>query len=186
MKKLNFVMLSLALLLVCFGCERGFDDDDGERTEQNEGQGDDGDDEGNGGGENAGGGSEDDGDDSEGGISLGDEVSVSTFCNTPIYTQVWVCGYIVGDATGANGKVRYEFEPPFRYDTAILMADTPTADADTEVMSVCLTSCSNKIREELNLASHPENKGRWLRVFGFQDTYLKLPGIKHIDSHNFR
>lgn len=130
-------------------------------------------------------GTEDDGDAEDGDISLGDVVDVSTFLNTPIYAQVWVKGYIVGSATGANGKTRYDFEPPFSYDTAILMADTEDADSETEVMSVCLTSCSKKIREKLNLADHPENKGRRLAVFGFQDVYLKIYGIKKIDAYEF-
>lgn len=177
MKKLISVVFMLALLSVFHGCEKAYEEESKDRTEQpgdSNVQPDDDEDDWN-----------DDDDQDDGGISLGDEVDVATFCNTPIYTQVWVRGYIVGAATGANGKIRYEFEPPFSYDTAILMADSPTADDETEVMSVCLTSCTKVLREELNLVSHPENRGKRLRVFGFQETYLKLPGIKKIDAYDF-
>lgn len=157
-------------LSLCFACEKTYEGEDDDCTEQGGKQDNE---------------SENGNDDDGGGVSLGDVVDVSTFCNTAIYTQVWVDGYIVGAATGAGGKTRYEFEPPFSYDTAVLMADSPSADADTEIMSVCLTSCSKRIREELNLVSHPENSGKRLRVFGFQDTYLKIPGIKSIDGYDF-
>ena len=51
--------------------------------------------------------------------------------------------------------------------------------------SVCLTSCSKKIREALNLKDHPENHGKVLSVFGFREVYLNLPGIKTIDAYDF-
>lgn len=157
-------------MLACSSCEKTDSYDDEDDTEQGGWQEDD---------------PEYGGDDDDSGISLGDVVDVKTFCNTPIYTQVWVEGYIVGAATGAKGKIRYEFEAPFQYDTAILMADEPAVDEDAEFMSVCLTGCSTKLREMLNLASNPENKGKRLRVFGFQETYLKVPGIKTIDGYGF-
>lgn len=175
MKNLKLFMLLPVFLFVFGACDKPYGDEGDENIElpeENNGAEDDDDAENN--------------DDAEdGGISLGDVVDVNTFLNTPIYAQVWVKGYIVGSATGANGKTRYDFEPPFSYDTAILLADTESADSETEVMSVCLTSCSKKIREKLNLADHPENKGKRLAVFGFQDVYLKIYGIKKIDAYEF-
>ena len=118
-------------------------------------------------------------------FDIGDVVDVETFISTPIVNQIWLKGYIVGAATGANGKKRYDFEAPYDYDTAILLADTPD-EADLEhVASVCLTSCSKKIREALNLKDHPENRGKVLSVFGFREVYLNLPGIKKIDAYDF-
>lgn len=175
MKNLKLFMLLPVFLLVFGACDKPYGDEDDENIElpeENNGADDDN-------------GADDEGDAEDGGISLGDVVDVNTFLNTPIYAQVWVKGYIVGSATGANGKTRYDFEPPFSYDTAILLADTESADSETEVMSVCLTSCSKKIREKLNLADHPENKGKRLAVFGFQDVYLKIYGIKKIDAYEF-
>lgn len=131
---------------------------------------------------------EDEGDgeyDDDTGISFGDVVDVETFISKPIVDQVWVKGYIVGSATGANGKKRYDFEPPFDHDTALLLADDPATADLSHVVSVCLTSCSKKIREELNLKEHPENRGKVLSVFGFRETYLAIPGIKKIDAYEF-
>lgn len=118
-------------------------------------------------------------------FNIGDVVDVETFISTPIVNQIWLKGYIVGAATGANGKKRYDFDAPYEYDTAILLADNPD-EADLEhVASVCLTSCSKKIREALNLKDHPENRGKTLSVFGFREVYLNLPGIKKIDAYDF-
>lgn len=118
-------------------------------------------------------------------FDIGDVVDVETFISTPIVNQIWLKGYIVGAATGANGKKRYDFDAPYEYDTAILLADNPD-EADLEhVASVCLTSCSKKIREALNLKDHPENRGKTLSVFGFREVYLNLPGIKKIDAYDF-
>ena len=61
----------------------------------------------------------------------------------------------------------------------------PSADSEDEVISVCLTTCSESRRDTLNLVRHPENKGKRVAVFGVQETYLKLPGIKHIDALEF-
>lgn len=123
------------------------------------------------------------GDDDE--FKLGDIVNVNTFKNCAIYTQVWVEGYIVGAATGANQKYRYEFCPDFSFDTAILLADNIEANSIDEVISVCLTNCSKELRTKLNLRDHPENKGKRIAVFGFQDRYLKITGIKKIDAYKF-
>ncbi len=186
MKKHLFIILSLFCLLTFCSCEKPYEEENEDNTETTDKPNNDdssGDDDDSWGGDDGG---DDDDNPDDSGISLGDEVSVATFCNTPIYTQIWLKGYIVGAATGANGKMRYEFTSPFNYDTAILLADSPTADDNSEVASVCLNSCSKAIREELNLKAHPENKGKRLKVFGFQGTYLKLPGIKKIDAYEFK
>lgn len=118
-------------------------------------------------------------------FDIGDVVDVETFISTPIVNQIWLKGYIVGAATGANGKKRYDFEAPYDYDTAILLADTPDETDLEHVASVCLTSCSKKIREALNLKDHPENHGKVLSFYGFREVYLNLPGIKTIDAYDF-
>lgn len=169
------VVFSIFSLLLA-SCEKSYyvDDDPTDDTEQNENTG-------GGQGEDAG----DEGQTDEGGFTIGDYVDVETFVNNEISVQVWVSGYIVGAATGAHNSIRYDYEPPFAYDTALLLSDSPQpADGDA-VISVCLTSCSKSIREKLNLVNHPENKGRRIEIFGFRETYLKLPGVKHIDGYNF-
>lgn len=122
---------------------------------------------------------------SDDGVYADGVVDVETFINTPIVNQVWLKGYIVGSATGANGKKRYDFDAPFSYDTALLLADDPSTTDLSHVVSVCLTSCSKKIRESLNLKEHPENCGKVLSVYGFREVYLAIPGIKKIDGYEF-
>lgn len=126
-----------------------------------------------------------DDEDGGGGVYVDGIVDVKTFISESIVNQVWLKGYIVGAATGANGKKRYRFEAPYEYDTAILLADSPDETNLENVASVCLTSCSKKIRESLNLKEHPENKGKVLSVFGFREVYLGIPGVKKIDGYEF-
>lgn len=87
---------------------------------------------------------------------------------------VWVVGYIVGDC---KKNIKYaEWEPPFSYDSSILLADVSgETDAD-KVMSVQLVTASMK--NDLGLIYHPELKGKKLLVLGAKQTYLGLVGIK--------
>ena len=172
MKILRVSMFLLVAVLTLASCEKAYFDEDGEREETVEG-------------DDNGGWYDDDSPEGDGEFSIGDEVDVHTFKNNAIYTQVWVSGYIVGAATGANNRYRYEFGPEFTFDTAILLADTPEASSTDDVISVCLTGGSVNRRRKLNLKDHPENKGRRLAVFGFQDWYLGMFGIKTIDAYEF-
>lgn len=178
MNKLIAVILPLLCIFAFASCEKAefADSDDSERKEQidegDSGQADDGYE-------------SDDEEYDEGEFPVGSVVDVTTFKTHAIYTQVWVEGYIVGAATGAKNKMRYEFEPEFSYDTAILLSDNIDATSTDEAISVCLTSCSKKLRSMLNLVDHPENDGKRIAIFGFQDKYLKIMGIKHIDSYKF-
>lgn len=124
------------------------------------------------------------GDKGEGDLKVGDTVDVKTFLSAPIYVQIWVKGYIVGAGTGANGKTRYEFEAPFSYDTALLIADDASETDPAKTASICITS-KKKLREVVNLKDNPGNKGKRIAVFGFQEKYLKIPGIKAIDAYEF-
>lgn len=108
----------------------------------------------------------------------GDTLSVSQFMETENDEIVLVRGYIVGSATGAKGY-DYNFTKPFKYETALLLADEQGEDDKTKVMSIQLKSGS-ATREELNLAWNPENYGKRLTVYGMKTTYLKIPGIKEI------
>lgn len=170
MKKPGFILLLFLFSFAGISCEKFYEDGDEDRKEHEEWQNDE---------------TEKEDNEESNGFCTGDIVDVGTFCNTAIYTQVWVRGYIIGAATGANGKVEYDFESPFKYDTALLLADRPSVDEDTDVMSVCLTSCSKRIREKLNLSDHPENLYKLIKVFGFQEQYLKTAGIKKIDAYEF-
>ena len=172
MKKLRVIMLVLIAAIALGSCERAYFEEGEEPAETV-------------GGDDNGGWYDDDTPGEYGDFALGDEVDVQTFKTNAIYTQVWVKGYIVGAATGANNRNRYEFGPEFTFDTAILLADTPDASDIDEVISVCLTGGSESRRSKLNLKDHPENKGQRIAVFGFQDRYLGLFGIKAIDAYEF-
>lgn len=121
--------------------------------------------------------------DESGGSKTDGEVDVNTFITSPFKYQVWIKGYIVGCATGANQKYRYDFEPPFEFATALLLADNPNETNVSNVASVRLVNGSK--RDILNLMDNPENHGQKIRVFGYQATYLKIPGIKDIDAYEF-
>ena len=116
---------------------------------------------------------------------MGDTVDVKTFRTQPIYVQIWVKGYIVGTGTGARGNTRYDMEAPFDSDTALLIADNANEKDPQNTVSICLTNGSKSRREELNLEDNPGNKGKRIAVFGFQETYIKLPRIKKIDAWEF-
>ena len=174
MKRVFASMILCLAAFVLVSCEKAYIEEDGDKEEATTGGTED-----NGGWYN----DNDEYYDSE--FKTGDRVDVETFRTQPIYVQVWVEGYIVGAATGAHGKTRYEFGPGFTFDTAILLGGSPDADSEDEVISVCLTTCSESRRDTLNLVRHPENKGKRVAVFGVQETYLKLPGIKHIDALEF-
>lgn len=108
----------------------------------------------------------------------GDTISVSQFMETGNDKIVLVRGYIVGSATGAKGY-DYNFTKPFKYETALLLADKLGEDDKAKVISIQLKSGS-AMREELNLAQNPENYRKLLTVYGMKTTYLKIPGIKEI------
>lgn len=112
-------------------------------------------------------------------------VDVATFRRSSITYQVYVKGYIVGTATGRYNRPKFEFEAPFTYDTAILLADTKSASSTDEVITVCLTKGYGNPRAVLNLKDNPDNKGREVTIYGYKDTYLGLPGIREIDGWDF-
>ncbi len=180
MKNLRIILPAVLSAFILLSCEKAYEEDNGTEppttetengTENNEGSG--------------GGGWYDDEDDGDtGGFQIGDVVDVATFRSSYIGVQVWVKGYVVGAATGAYGTPVYQFEPPFKYSTAVLLADTPTVTDESEVISVCLTT-KKALREILNLVDNPSNLGEPIMVFGFQETYLRIPGIKTVDGYEF-
>lgn len=114
-----------------------------------------------------------------------DTVSVTVFRTVELNYSVHVRGYIVGAATGQYNKFRYDFTPPFQYDTAILLSDTPVADSKDDVISVCIRTGPGSPREKLNLVDNPGNLGRMLVVYGMQTRYIGLPGINKLDAWGF-
>ena len=185
MKSINIksIIILLSLIFVISSCEKAEDDDDNttktERPDTGNNNGNDGSDN-----DNSGSGDENEGN-NNGGFKAGDVIDVVTFCNNDLrYVQLWVRGYIVGAATGVNKKIRYDFEPPFSYDTAILISDSPNYKEGDYLMSVNLPSGTKK-RTELNLKDNEGNLGKLIEVLGLQKTYLKLPGFNPLDNYRF-
>lgn len=107
--------------------------------------------------------------------------SVTEFLTTKFSKQIWVVGYIVGDCTKKIANA--DFEPPFSQPQAILLADSPNETSIDKVITIKLPQGTK--RDTYNLQDHPENKGRRAAFFGFQETYLGVPGIKTIDAHQW-
>lgn len=177
MKRILLAILQLSVLFCTLSCEKTYLGEDREEPPEDVVEGEAGDGTGDNGGWYGEGSDVDDDV-----VYLGDTVDVGTFRSHVIYGQIWVKGYIVGAATGAYGKRRYEFGPDFNYDTAILIADDPGVVDEEETVPISLTTCSKAIRSKLNLVDNPGNKGVFIWVYGVQETYLGLPGIKHIDG----
>lgn len=118
-------------------------------------------------------------DDGYSSINSDDIISVSEFIENDLSESVYVKGYIVASCT-RNIK-NADFDAPFEGATALLLADSPDERDTDNVISIELKSGS-KMREELNLEDHPENKGKILVVFGSRTTYLGIIGMKNISS----
>lgn len=176
MKTLRILLSVLVLCALCLSCEKPYQEDEDTPVSGITGDGKpSGDNESTGGDEGTGGGD-------TGGYDIGDIVTVEEFLNNDINVQVFVDGYIVGDCTKSISNA--EFDPPFTYPQALLIADRADESSIDMVMTVSLKSGS-KWRAALNLVDHPENYRRRVRVFGFQERYLGVLGIKTIDAFNF-
>jgi len=96
--------------------------------------------------------------------------------------DVWVCGYIVGVATGTG---KFSFEAPFTKDTNIALG----LRSGTEDKSYCISVelKSGAIRDALNLEDNPELKGRQIYLRGDLVTaYYGIPGLKNISEYQFK
>lgn len=87
---------------------------------------------------------------------------------------VWVGGYIVGAC--ARSISRAEWEPPFSYDAAILLADTPGETDPEKVIAIQLHN--KELKEIFSLRRVPENYGRIACFYGMRRTYLGIWGMK--------
>lgn len=126
--------------------------------------------------------SEDEDTTSKGGLPTGSSTNIYTvrqFIEAKLPYQVFVHGYIVGDCTVSISNA--EFQPPFSFSQAVLLADRPRCQDQDSIISVCLTT-SQRARKELNLVDHPENWGRTITVFGYKEKYLGIIGIKNINN----
>jgi len=181
--KCHILLFLIALVLTTAGCEKGYygeeinNTEDTEETEGTEGSqdtddgSDDSGDEGGSEGSGDEGGSEGPG----GNADEADMLSVEQFMSQTLTGQTWVVGYVVGACSKTINNA--DFEPPFEYPQAILLADHPGETNKEKVITIGLPS-GYKVRKELNLVDHPENYGKRVAIYGEQTTYLKVIGIK--------
>ena len=87
-------------------------------------------------------------------------------------------GYIVGACT--QRKDNNDFTAPFKWSSALLMADNPDEKNLDRMMAVELKSGS-KIRKQINLVDHPEYYKHKLLLFGYHSSYMG-GGMKNIGS----
>lgn len=96
--------------------------------------------------------------------------------------DVWVCGYIVGVATGTS---KFSFDAPFEKNTNIILGLRSTTTAKEYCLSVELKS--GDIRDALNLEDNPELKGRQIYIRGdVVSAYYGIPGLKNITEYQFK
>ena len=87
---------------------------------------------------------------------------------------VWVCGYIVGVATG-TGKIA--FTPPFDKNTNLVLGTKASTTDKERCLSVELRA--GEIRDALNLQDNPSLLGRKVYLKGdLVSAYYGIPGLK--------
>ena len=96
--------------------------------------------------------------------------------------EVWVHGYIVGACKRSIKQA--EWEPPFTYDAAILLADSPEETDPENVISIQMVN--KQMKEEIALGSNPQNHGKHIAFFGLKQKYLGIPGMKkHVQASDW-
>lgn len=96
-------------------------------------------------------------------------------------TGKWVKGFIVGVYETDVEPFAASFNAPFRTNTNLLLAQT----ADEASLGNCLTVQlpTGSIRDALNLVTHPENKGKEVKLLGNLEAYFGQPGIKGLTGY---
>lgn len=87
---------------------------------------------------------------------------------------VWVCGYIVGVATGTG---RIAFTPPFTKNTNLVLGARASTTDKERCLSVELRA--GELRDALNLQDNPSLLGRKVYLKGdLVSAYYGIPGLK--------
>ncbi len=96
-------------------------------------------------------------------------------------TNKWVEGYIVGVMETVTDDFHPSFEPPFQTVSNIIIADTPDESSLNNAIIVQLLP--GDIRNALNLAQNPENKGKVVKVSGDLEAYFGQPGLRNTSGY---
>ncbi len=94
--------------------------------------------------------------------------------------EAWVAGYIVGSPKSSGQKAVLN-EEGSDVATAIALADSKEETATF----IPVQLPSGDIRNEVNIADHPENKGKKIKVYGKLDKYFGVQGVKNVSAYEW-
>ena len=142
--------------------------------------------------------------DEEEGEDIGDDndqqtngvMTVAEAIAAPEQSNMTVKGYIVAAVKGKKENISFDYPGFNNYSTAIVLADKPfdsnkTAEAQfptgyQELLIVYLSdSKPAKLKDELNLVSHPENQNKFVQVTGRMGYYLRTKLLLDINDYEW-
>ena len=91
---------------------------------------------------------------------------------------VWVTGYIVGCVNGALNKPAWTADSENIVKTNFIISDNKDAESVDECIPMELAK--GEIRDNNNLADHPENLGQQMKALGVITKYFSVCGIKSV------
>ena len=116
------------------------------------------------------------------GASIADALTISQAKASVGCKDVWVGGFIVG---GDMSSKSMSFTPPFSSSTHIGIG--PRENTSTKDACIAVSLPSSKVRDDLNLASHPSLLGQWVYVKGdIVASYFGITGIKNVTQYAFK
>ena len=142
-------------------------------------------------------GDNEEGEDIDEGTGNDDHVmTVAGAIDAPEQTQLTVKGYIVAAVKGNKENISYDYPGFNNYNTAIVLADKPydsnkTVEAQfptgyQELLIVYLSdSKPAKLKDELNLVSHPENQNKFIQVTGRKGFALGIKLLLDINDYKW-
>ncbi len=142
--------------------------------------------------------------DEEEGEDIGDDndqqtngvMTVAEAIAAPEQSNMTVKGYIVAAVKGKKENISFDYPGFNNYSTAIVLADKPydsnkTAEAQfptgyQELLIVYLSeSKPAKLKDELNLVSHPENQNKFVQVTGRKGFALGIKLLLDINDYEW-
>lgn len=142
--------------------------------------------------------------DEEEGEDIGDDndqqtngvMTVAEAIAAPEQSNMTVKGYIVAAVKGKKENISFDYPGFNNYNTAIVLADKPfdsnkTVDAQfptgyQELLIVYLSdSKPAKLKDELNLVSHPENQNKFIQVTGRKGFALGIKLLLDITDYEW-
>lgn len=142
--------------------------------------------------------------DEEEGEDIGDDndqqtngvMTVAEAIDAPEQSNMTVKGYIVAAVKGKKENISFDYPGFNNYSTAIVLADKPfdsnkTAEAQfptgyQELLIVYLSdSKPAKLKDELNLVSHPENQNKFIQVTGRKGFALGIKLLLDINDYEW-